>query len=198
MNSIQITELMQICKVHSPQVMLRFVKAHIEEINTDGEHAKKDGKSWQFDEVAVSRILQLRAPLPAKLAEQETPEQVELRQTRAVLQAAQQKIISLQESSLLNAENAVKLTQQAEQAEARAQVLAVRLETADTRARELTADIQALTSKKEALEADCEQLRATLAALTEQVHRQDLKLQELTHQLEAERNKGIIDKLFNR
>lgn len=37
-----------------------YITRHIDKINEDGEHAKKNGSSWIIDEIAVRRIEELR------------------------------------------------------------------------------------------------------------------------------------------
>ena len=76
-NRATINDLQRLCKVNSPQVMLIFVKNHLAEINRDGEHAEKIGKSWLFDEIAVHRIIELRGDAIPARAERETKEQAD-------------------------------------------------------------------------------------------------------------------------
>ena len=57
MQKATINDLQRLCKVNTPQVMLLWVKNHLAEINKDGEHAKKEGKSWLFDEIAKSKAV---------------------------------------------------------------------------------------------------------------------------------------------
>ena len=114
-NRATINDLQRLCKVNSPQVMLIFVKNHLAEINRDGEHAEKIGKSWLFDEIAVKRIMELRAQTTHARADKETPEQAEIRQARIVVTKAQQQIIMLQNKTIEDAQHIIKLLQRADQ-----------------------------------------------------------------------------------
>ena len=44
----------------SIQAMSDYVKKHIAEINTDGEHAVLHRGRWHFDNIAISRMEQMR------------------------------------------------------------------------------------------------------------------------------------------
>ena len=123
MKKATISDLQRLCKVNSPQVMLIWVKNHLAEINVDGEHATKTGKSWLFDEIAVKRVLELRAQTTYTKAEKETPEQAELRQARVIVTKAQQQIIMLQNKTIEDAQHIIKLTEGKAQAEAQTQIL---------------------------------------------------------------------------
>lgn len=38
----------------------KFIKSRLTEINSDGEHVRRVGKSWLFDDVAVERLDKMR------------------------------------------------------------------------------------------------------------------------------------------
>ena len=180
-NRATINDLQRLCKVNSPQVMLIFVKNHLAEINRDGEHAEKIGKSWLFDEIAVKRIMELRAQTTHARADKETPEQAELRQARIVVTKAQQQIIMLQNKTIEDAQHIIKLTEGKAQAEAQAQILEAKLEGTE-------AQLATATSEKEGLKLELERL---------QVAHQSAQAQ-LERMLVEEKSKGFFDRLFNR
>lgn len=191
MQKITIQALMKLCKVNTPQVMLIWVKNHLAEINADGEHAKKEGKSWLFDDVAVQRILQIRGETIPARAERETKEQAELRQAQTMLTRAQQNIIELQGKVLEDAQHIIKLTEGKAQAEAQAQILGAKLEGTE-------AQLATATSEKERLGAELESLRALFQSQQEQQRALERAKLELERMLAEEKSKGFFDRLFNR
>ena len=190
-NRATINDLQRLCKVNSPQVMLIFVKNHLAEINRDGEHAEKIGKSWLFDEIAVKRIMELRAQTTHARADKETPEQAELRQARIVVTKAQQQIIMLQNKTIEDAQHIIELTKAQTQAEAQNKILEAKLEGAE-------AQLATTTSEKEQLKAQLD----TLLVAHQSAQAQLLALEKAKIELEAklaeEKSKGFFDRLFNR
>ena len=191
MKKATISDLQKLCKVNSPQVMLIWVKNHLAEINADGEHATKTGKSWLFDEIAVKRVLELRAQTTYTKAEKETPEQAELRQARVIVTKAQQQIIMLQNKTIEDAQHIIKLTEGKAQAEAQAQILELKLEGTE-------AQLATATSEKERLGAELERLQVAHQSAQAQLLALEKAKIELERMLAEEKSKGFFDRLFNR
>ena len=191
MQKATINDLQRLCKVNTPQVMLLWVKNHLAEINKDGEHAKKEGKSWLFDEIAVKRVLELRAQTTYTKAEKETPEQAELRQARIIATRAQQQIIMLQNKTIEDAQHIIKLTEAKAQAEANNQILEAKLE--GTEAQLVTA-----TSEKEGLKTELERLQVAHQSAQAQLIALERAKIELEAKLAEEKSKSFWDRLFNR
>ena len=191
MQKATINDLQRLCKVNSPQVMLIWVKNHLAEINKDGEHATKTGKSWLFDEIAVKRVLELRAQTTYTKAEKETPEQAELRQARVIVTKAQQQIIMLQNKTIEDAQHIIKLTEGKAQAEAQAQILELKLEGKE-------AQLATATSEKERLGAELERLQVAHQSAQAQLLALERAKIELEAKLAEEKSKGFFDRLFNR
>ena len=190
-NRATINDLQRLCKVNSPQVMLIFVKNHLAEINRDGELAEKIGKSWLFDEIAVKRVLELRAQTTYTKAEKETPEQAELRQARVIVTKAQQQIIMLQNKTIEDAQHIIKLTEGKAQAEAQAQILEAKLEGTE-------AQLATATSEKEGLKLELERLQVAHQSAQAQLLALEKAKIELERMLAEEKSKGFFDRLFNR
>ena len=190
-NRATINDLQRLCKVNSPQVMLIFVKNHLAEINRDGEHAEKIGKSWLFDEIAVKRIMELRAQTTHARADKETPEQAELRQARIVVTKAQQQIIMLQNKTIEDAQHIIKLTEGKAQAEAQAQILEAKLEGTE-------AQLATATSEKEGLKLELERLQVAHQSAQAQLLALEKAKIELERMVVEEKSKGFFDRLFNR
>lgn len=184
MKKATISDLQRLCKVNSPQVMLIWVKNHLAEINADGEHATKTGKSWLFDEIAVKRVLELRAQTTYTKAEKETPEQAELRQARVIVTKAQQQIIMLQNKTIEDAQHIIKLTEGKAQAEAQTQILELKLEGTE-------AQLATAKTELERLQGAHQSAQAQLLAL------ERAKI-ELEAKLAEEKSKSFWDRLFNR
>ena len=191
MKKATISDLQRLCKVNSPQVMLIWVKNHLAEINVDGEHATKTGKSWLFDEIAVKRVLELRAQTTYTKAEKETPEQAELRQARVIVTKAQQQIIMLQNKTIEDAQHIIKLTEGKAQAEAQAQILEAKLEGTE-------AQLATATSEKEGLKTELERLQVAHQSAQAQLLALEKAKIELERMLAEEKSKGFFDRLFNR
>ena len=191
MQKATINDLQRLCKVNSPQVMLIWVKNHLAEINADGEHATKTGKSWLFDEIAVKRVLELRAQTTYTKAEKETPEQAELRQARVIVTKAQQQIIMLQNKTIEDAQHIIKLTEGKAQAEAQTQILELKLEGTE-------AQLATATSEKERLGAELERLQVAHQSAQAQLLALEKAKIELEAKLAEEKSKGFFDRLFNR
>lgn len=190
-NRATINDLQRLCKVNSPQVMLIFVKNHLAEINRDGEHAEKIGKSWLFDEIAVKRIMELRAQTTHARADKETPEQAELRQARIVVTKAQQQIIMLQNKTLEDAQHIIELTKAQTQAEAQNKILEAKLEGTQ-------AQLATTTSEKEQLKAQLDTLLVAHQSAQAQLLALEKAKIELERMLAEEKSKGFFDRLFNR
>ena len=190
-NRATINDLQRLCKVNSPQVMLIFVKNHLAEINRDGEHAEKIGKSWLFDEIAVKRIMELRAQTTHARADKETPEQAELRQARIVVTKAQQQIIMLQNKTIEDAQHIIELTKAQTQAEAQNKILGAKLEGAE-------AQLATTTSEKEQLKAQLDTLLVAHQSAQAQLLALEKAKIELERMLIEEKSKGFFDRLFNR
>ena len=80
------------------QSLQEYIKNHINTLNTDGVHARKFGKEWKFDTVAVKRLDELRGYIGTAIAvvEYESPEAVRAREAEAELEQAKQLIEELQ------------------------------------------------------------------------------------------------------
>lgn len=91
----------------TPQGLRQFIRSRLDEINSDGEHVKCKGHKWQFDDVAIDRLDEMRN------YSESTSEQISrvVRKTGGTLQeenkrllmallAAQNKIIELQNEIL--------------------------------------------------------------------------------------------------
>lgn len=191
MQKITIQGLMKLCKVNTPQVMLLWVKNHLAEINTDGEHAKKEGKSWLFDEIAVNRIIELRGDAIPARAERETKEQAELKRAQILLTKTQQNVIELQSKVLEDAQHIIKLTEGKAQAEAQTQILELKLEGKE-------AQLATATSEKERLGAELERLQVAHQSAQAQLLALEKAKIELEAKLAEEKSKSFFDRLFNR
>ena len=191
MQKITIQGLMKLCKVNTPQVMLLWVKNHLAEINTDEEHAKKEGKSWLFDEIAVHRIIELRGDAIPARAERETKEQAELKRAQILLTKTQQNVIELQSKVLEDAQHIIKLTEGKAQAEAQTKILELKLEGKEAQLATATSEKERLGAQLDALLVAHQSAQAQLLAL------EKAKI-ELEAKLAEEKSKSFWDRLFNR
>jgi hypothetical protein len=81
------------------QSLLEYTKNHISELNEDGVHARKFGKEWKFDTVAVKRLDELRGYIGNAIAiiEYESPELARAREAEAELEQVKQRIDELEQ-----------------------------------------------------------------------------------------------------
>lgn len=160
------------------QSLLEYTKNHISELNEDGVHARKFGKEWRFDEVAVSRLDELRGYLGASVAiyDYENPETVRANEAEANLARALEKIAELEQSN--------KRKDDALQSQAKAlELQATKLEEADKKLKKAQADALLLT----AAEADLKIAEADKCRQQKQISEQAEEIACLKAEFEAER-----------
>ena len=74
-----INELMKRYGITTAQGMTRTIRVHLDALNADGEHARKVGKEWQLDEVAIRRLDGIRG-----LTESEAVQNLENEEIRSL------------------------------------------------------------------------------------------------------------------
>lgn len=81
------------------QSLLEYTKNHISELNEGGVHARKFGKEWRFDEVAVNRLDEMRGYLGTAIATNnyETAEMVRIKDLEQELDKAKAEIAQQKE-----------------------------------------------------------------------------------------------------
>lgn len=203
--------------------IIKFVNAHISDINKDGNvHAKKIGKEWAFDAEAVRVIDELKnrgvtvvddavqADRIKLLQEQIKELQQQLLQEKTANQIAQSKIIGLLEKqqSVVMLEQT---TQRAEKAEAEVRLLQAKAESEAEERGLLKAQIevkenQILGVKQEAErqilelkqrhDAELTNINAVNQANVEEIEKQRVEVERLRTELEAEKNKSWWQKIF--
>lgn len=220
--SFSTDDLMERYGVSRPGI-IKFVNAHIDDINKDGDvHAKKIGKEWVFDAEAVKVIDELKnrgvtvvddavqADRIKQLLEQISELKTELLQEKTANQIAQSKIIGLLEKqqSVVMLEQT---TQRAEKAEAEVRLLQAKAESEAEERGLLKAQIevkenQILGVKQEAErqilelkqrhDAELTNINAVNQANVEEIEKQRVEVERLRTELEAEKNKSWWQKIF--
>lgn len=203
--------------------IIKFVNAHISDINKDGNvHAKKIGKEWAFDAEAVRVIDELKnrgvtvvddavqADRIKLLQEQIKELQQQLLQEKTANQIAQSKIIGLLEKqqSVVMLEQT---TQRAEKAEAEVRLLQAKAESEAEERGLLKAQIevkenQILGVKQEAErqilelkqqhDAVLTNINAVNQANAEEIEKHRVEVERLRTELEAEKNKSWWQKFW--
>lgn len=164
----------------SKAACLRFVQRHLDEINSDGQHASQTGskKEWQFDDAAVRIIDQLRGSGISVINGADNNRVVELLEEASTLKT----VIAKLQQQLLD-ERAARVALLEEQKES------VRLlATAQASTEALTGRIDDLQQRADQAEQERDELRQK--AETER-HRLQLELQK-------ERDKSWWDKLWGK
>lgn len=171
-----INDLMLRYKTQTAGAIRKFITRHLEKINSDGiEHAKHTSEGWQFDNEAVRIIDELRGFSKVAIVEQVESERVkelqyENENLRQLLLIAQSKLIQTQEELQNNQQMLLASESQAKDYQA-----------------ELKIEQTLHTTTKE-------QLKKTETQLEEST----LQRSELLSQLDKLKNRGLLDRLFNR
>ena len=172
---LTVKDLMQRYKI-TRQGVRRFVDKHIEEINADGiEHAKQNLDGWIFDAEAVKRIDELRGFSQIAIIEQQESETIkELQRENENLR----QLLLIAQSDLIQTQ---KLLQDSQ----------TKLLTAENQAKEndialirTQADLKIEKSKRELAEDKILEVKS--------------QLNESQRQLDEIKNRGLIDRIFNK
>ena len=88
------------------QALNKFVNKNIKKINKDGEHARKVGKEWRFDDIALTIIDYLKdkkkdASLPA-ICSYESPESVRIKELESEIER-----LTKENADVINQNNAL-------------------------------------------------------------------------------------------
>lgn len=150
-----INELMKRYGITTAQGMTRTIRVHLDALNADGEHARKVGKEWQLDEIAIRRLDGIRG-----LTESEAVQNLENEEIRSLSATVQ----NLQ-TALLHA--------QSKTAEAQAQVL--QAQAAVLQEKDRVIEMQAGKAAAETRAAESE---TRLAAMQQDIDRLSKELQE--------------------
>lgn len=184
--------------------MTEYAKSKIGAINKDGVHAKKSGKEWQFDAVAVKRLDELRSygielenydsPEKAKIAELEK----ELEEARKFMAAAQaensrqkDKIIELLENKEKLIAKEIETSRLIAGFESDKKITEAESKQKDIRIEELQADGQRKDAKIESQIEEIARLRADIEA-------ERKAKQEAEARAETETKKSWWDKFWGR
>ena len=163
------------------QALNKFVNKNIKKINKDGEHARKVGKEWRFDDVALTVIDYLKdkkkdAGLPA-IGNYESPEMVKIRELEAEVErlAKENAEVLTQNNALIitngnQANMLAKATKQVEELEGK--VLQLNAAEADNKLKaDQIAELQADGERKDQaisnLQAEKEEQKAEIKKLEE-------------------------------
>lgn len=92
----------------SEQGLRKFIREHLSELNSDGQHVKRVGRTWKLDDVAIARLDKLRRYTEPKVEvvtlDETNAEIVKLREENSrlmkMLVDAQSEIIRLQRELL--------------------------------------------------------------------------------------------------
>jgi len=150
-----INELMKRYGITTAQGMTRTIRVHLDALNADGEHARKIGKEWQLDEVAIRRLDGIRG-----LTESEAVQNLENEEIRSLTVTVQ----NLQ-TSLLHAQH--------ETAEVQKQVL--QAQAALTQEKDRVIEMQA---GKAAAEVRAVQSETRMESMQRDINRLSKELQE--------------------
>lgn len=89
----------------SEQGLRKFIREHLSELNSDGEHVKRVGRSWQLDDVAIERLDKLRGiqSVEVIVTDDTAARLAKLNETNAALLAKNVELMR----SLLDAQNEI-------------------------------------------------------------------------------------------
>lgn len=170
-----IQELMKRYGMTTAQGMTRMIRAHLEEINADGQqHAKKVGKEWQLDAEAVKKLDELRG-----LTRSEAIQNVE----NAEIRALTEDVHNLQTALLHSQQETVEAQKQVQQAQQ--QVLQAQAAVVQEKERLL-----AMQEAKAAAETSAAEQRVRLEALQRDLTRQQQEMDRQAQELQQARQQA--------
>lgn len=177
-------ELMKRYGMTTAQGMTRMIRAHLAELNADGQqHARKVGKEWQLDADAIKKLDELRG-----LTRSEAIQNVE----NAEIRALTEDVHNLQTALLHSQQETVEAQKQVQQAQQ--QVLQAQAAVLQEKERLLAMQEQKAAAEKSAAEQGVrlEALRQEMERQQQEAARQAQELQEAIraqeeHQAERER-----------
>ena len=150
-----INELMKRYNITTAQGMTRTIRVHLDELNADGEHARKIGKEWQLDAVAIRRLDSIRG-----LSKSEAIQNLENAEIRSLNEEVKNLNVAL-----LHAQN--------EALEAQKQVLQAQAAVLQEKDR-----IIAMQNQKAAAETKAAQNEVRIEAMQQELNRQAKELQQ--------------------
>ena len=165
---LTVKDLMQRYKI-TRQGVRRFVDKHIEEINADGiEHAKQNLDGWIFDAEAVKRIDELRGFSQIAIIEQQESETIKELQRE---NENLRQLLLIAQSDLIQTQ---KLLQDSQ--------------------------TKLLTAENQSKESDMALVRTQADLKIEKEMRKiaENKFDESQRQVEKIKNRGLIDRIFNK
>ncbi|MBR6511730.1 MAG: hypothetical protein IKT51_05740 [Phascolarctobacterium sp.] len=180
------------------QALNKFVNKNIKKINKDGEHARKVGKEWRFDDVALTVIDYLKdkkkdASLPA-IGSYESPEAIRIKELEVEVErlAKENAEVLTQNNALIitngnQANMLAKATKQVEELEGK--VLQLNAAEADNKLKaDQIAELQAESKQKdERIEA----LESESQANLDRAMQAESREQASKNALAAEQNKSL-------
>ncbi|MDY3915477.1 MAG: hypothetical protein SOZ01_01860, partial [Selenomonadaceae bacterium] len=157
-----INELMKRYNITTAQGMTRTIRVHLDELNADGEHARKIGKEWQLDAVAIRRLDSIRG-----LSKSEAIQNLENAEIRSLNEEVKNLNVAL-----LHAQNeALEAHKQVQQAQK--QVLQAQAAVLQEKDR-----IIAMQNQKAAAETKAVQNEVRIEAMQQELDRQAKELQQ--------------------
>lgn len=170
-----IQELMKRYGMTTAQGMTRTIRAHLDELNADGQqHAKKVGKEWQLDAEAIKKLDELRG-----LTRSEAIQNVE----NAEIRALTEDVHNLQTALLHSQQETVEAQKQVQQAQQ--QVLQAQAAVVQEKERLL-----AMQEAKAAAEMSAAEQRVRLEALQRDLTRQQQEMDRQAQELQKARQEA--------
>lgn len=178
------------------QSLLEYTKNHISELNEDGVHARKFGKEWRFDEVAVSRLDKLRGYLGASVVTNnyETAETARIKELEQELEEAKAEIARQKEwldSQALVAKKQLALLEANETKIKKAENDALLLSAAKADLEKAEAENKQQADQIAELQADGERKEQAISELEAKNAEVQRELQTTKTALVAEQNKSL-------
>jgi len=185
-----INDLMLRYKTQTAGAIRKFITRHLDKINSDGiEHAKQTPEGWYFDAEAVRIIDELRGVSQVAVIEQVESERVkelqeENENLRQLLLMAQSKLIKTQEELQENQ----KLLSSSEK----------KLLAAENQSKDKEIELVKVQANLEIEKTHRKNAEDKIQAAESQVKVIKQQRDELNHQLERLKNRGLLDRMLNR
>lgn len=211
-------DMAALCGINTIQGMIQYAKKYIDRINADGEHFRKVGKEWQYDDVAVERILEIRnkGTITTEMV-QESERVREIMEERnkllEKLNVAQAAILSHKDRIINVQKQFMEQVKQLEQGKsiAEAEVSQAKVDVAEAKAKQTIAEnkltiveqsyqqkVSSLEELNKSMQATIQELRTQSEYLSKQLTELKAERDNLDSELIKERNKTLFQRLFGK
>lgn len=183
------------------QALQQYITAHLEELNINGEHAKKVKGDWQLDQQAVNRLDAMRGYNDSVVLADEAKQSKKISNLLEEISTLKTAMLTIKETYQQNKEELYKQLIAEKDRAHKAELLQLesrqQKEQVENEKASLLADLQKEKDQCEALGREKSEAAQKIAKMEQESKKQVEEIYRLRTQLNAERQKSWWDKLFN-